>query len=123
VVVVERGRSQWQNLKETQSALAQRLLESAQLEASERLSADRNRQIASGERPVERFTHNEKRPLVEAHAERQGVDGQVVGLVADELPAGRAPPDDPDLIRLSWRGSLGDLLRKPSLLIRPNFVG
>ena len=67
IVVVERGRSQWQNLQEARSVLAQRLLESAQQEASGRLLADRNRQIASGERPVKQFTHNEQRSLVEAH--------------------------------------------------------
>jgi peptide chain release factor 1 len=67
VVVVERGRSQWQNLQEARSVLAQRLLESAQQEASDRLSADRNRQIASGGRPVKQFTHNEQRSVVEAH--------------------------------------------------------
>lgn len=67
VVVVERGRSQWQNLQEARTILAQRLLESAQREQLDTRSADRNRQIASGERPVKQFTHNEQRSLVESH--------------------------------------------------------
>jgi peptide chain release factor 1 len=67
VVVVERGRSQWQNLQQARTVLAQRLLDSAQQEASDQVSADRNRQIASGERPVKQFTHNEQRSEVVAH--------------------------------------------------------
>ena len=67
VVVVERGRSQWQNLQEARADLARRLLDSAQQKASHQMSADRNRQIASGERPVKQFTHNEQRSEVVAH--------------------------------------------------------
>jgi peptide chain release factor 1 len=67
VVVVERGRSQWQNLQEARATLAQRLLVAAQRKTSETLSADRKRQIASGERPVKQFTHNEQRSIVVAH--------------------------------------------------------
>jgi protein subunit release factor A len=67
VVVVERGRSQWQNLQEARAVLAQRLLDLAQREASDQMSADRNRQIASAERPVKQFTHNEQRSEVVAH--------------------------------------------------------
>jgi len=67
VVIVERGRSQWQNLQEARATLAQRLLVAAQRKTSETLSADRKRQIASGERPVKQFTHNEQRSIVVAH--------------------------------------------------------
>jgi peptide chain release factor 1 len=71
VVVVERGRSQWQNLQEARDLLAQRLLDSAQRELSDQVSADRNRQIASGDRPVKQFTHNEQRSEVVAHESGQ----------------------------------------------------
>jgi peptide chain release factor 1 len=67
VVVVERGRSQWQNLQEARAVLAQRLLDAAQREAANEVSADRNRQIASGERPMKQFTHNDQRSEVVAH--------------------------------------------------------
>lgn len=67
VVVVERGRSQWQNLQEARSVLERRLLQAAQQEQLHTQSADRNRQITSGERPVKQFTHNEQRAVVESH--------------------------------------------------------
>ena len=31
------------------------------------MAEDRNRQIASGERPVKQFTHNQQRSVVESH--------------------------------------------------------
>jgi protein subunit release factor A len=66
-VVVEHGRSQWQNLQEAKMVLAQRLQASAQQADSEKVLNDRNRQIASGERPMKQFTHNEQRSVVESH--------------------------------------------------------
>ena len=67
VVVVEHGRSQWQNLKAAKEELLRRLNERAhRLEAHE-LGSVRNSQIASGERPLKQFTHNEQRATVTAH--------------------------------------------------------
>ena len=66
-VVVEHGRSQWQNLQQAKLVLVERLQELARRADSTKLSIDRNRQIASGERPVKQFTHNEQRSLVESH--------------------------------------------------------
>jgi peptide chain release factor 1 len=67
VVVVEHGRSQWQNLRQARGELARRLEESARRKDSAKVLSDRNRQIASGERPVKQFTHNEQRSIVESH--------------------------------------------------------
>jgi len=67
IVVVERGRSQWQNIQAARGVLAQRLLELAERHASEQVSDARNRQITSGERPMKQFTHNEQRSEVVAH--------------------------------------------------------
>jgi peptide chain release factor 1 len=66
-VVVEHGRSQWQNLQEARAVLAERLGEMSRQQASAKVLSERNRQIASGERPVKQFTHNEQRSVVEAH--------------------------------------------------------
>jgi peptide chain release factor 1 len=66
-VVVEHGRSQWQNLQQAKMVLAQRLEEAAQRVDSDKVLSDRNRQIASGERPVKQFTHNQQRSVVESH--------------------------------------------------------
>jgi peptide chain release factor 1 len=65
--VVEHGRSQWQNLQEARAVLAQRLEEVARQADSAKVLSERNRQIASGERPVKQFTHNEQRSVVESH--------------------------------------------------------
>jgi protein subunit release factor A len=65
-VVVEHGRSQWQNLQQAKLVLLQRLQEIARRADSTKLSTDRNRQIAS-ERTVKQFTHNEQRSVVESH--------------------------------------------------------
>jgi peptide chain release factor 1 len=65
-VVVEHGRSQWQNLQQAKLVLLQRLQEIARRADSTKLSTDRNRQIA-GERTVKQFTHNEQRSVVESH--------------------------------------------------------
>jgi peptide chain release factor 1 len=66
-VVVEHGRSQWQNLQEARAVLAERLAEMARQQDSAKVLSERNRQIASGERPVKQFTHNEQRAVVESH--------------------------------------------------------
>jgi peptide chain release factor 1 len=66
-VVVEHGRSQWQNLQQAKMVLAQRLGEAARRADSEKVLLDRNRQITSGERSVKQFTHNEQRSVVESH--------------------------------------------------------
>ena len=66
-VVVEHGRSQWQNLQEARAVLAERLGEMARKQDSAKVLFERNRQIASGERPVKQFTHNEQRSVVESH--------------------------------------------------------
>jgi protein subunit release factor A len=66
-VVVEHGRSQWQNLRQAKTVLAQRLQNAAQRADSEKVRHDRNRQITSGERSVKQFTHNEQRSVVESH--------------------------------------------------------
>jgi peptide chain release factor 1 len=65
-VVVEHGRSQWQNLQQAKLVLLQRLQEIARRADSTKLSTDRNRQIAD-ERTVKQFTHNEQRSVVESH--------------------------------------------------------
>jgi protein subunit release factor A len=39
----------------------------ARQEDSAKVLSDRNRQIASGERPVKQFTHNQQRSVVESH--------------------------------------------------------
>jgi len=66
-VVVEHGRSQWQNLQEARAVLAERLEKMARRKDSAAVLSERNRQIASGERPVKQFTHNEQRSVVESH--------------------------------------------------------
>jgi peptide chain release factor 1 len=66
-VVVEHGRSQWQNLQEARAVLTERLEERARQKDSANVLSERNRQIASGERPVKQFTHNEQRSVVESH--------------------------------------------------------
>jgi peptide chain release factor 1 len=66
-VVVEHGRSQWQNLQVARAALAERLRDMVRQEESAEVLSERNRQIASGERPVKQFTHNEQRSVVESH--------------------------------------------------------
>jgi protein subunit release factor A len=66
-VIVEHGRSQWQNLRQAKVVLAQRLQKAARRADSDKILHDRNRQIASGERPVKQFTHNEQRSVVESH--------------------------------------------------------
>jgi peptide chain release factor 1 len=66
-VVVEHGRSQWQNLQEARAVLTERLEERARQKDSADVLSERNRQIASGERPVKQFTHNEQRSVVESH--------------------------------------------------------
>jgi peptide chain release factor 1 len=66
-VIVEHGRSQWQNLQQAKMVLAQRLEEVARRVESDKVLRDRNRQIASGERPVKQFTHNQQRSVVESH--------------------------------------------------------
>ncbi len=67
VVVVEHGRSQWQNLQNARAELTRRLSDLARAERVEAQSTDRNRQIASGERPLKQYTHNEQRATVTAH--------------------------------------------------------
>jgi len=67
IVVVEHGRSQWQNLQEARAVLAERLEKMARRKDSAAVLSERNRQIASGERPVKQFTHNEQRSVVESH--------------------------------------------------------
>lgn len=67
VVVVEHGRSQRQNLQTARAELTRRLAEQAELERLSVESGDRNRQIASGERPLKQFTHNQQRATVSAH--------------------------------------------------------
>jgi peptide chain release factor 1 len=67
MVVVEHGRSQWQNLQEARAVLAERLEKMARRKDSADVLSERNRQIASGERPVKQFTHNEQRSVVESH--------------------------------------------------------
>ncbi len=66
-VIVEHGRSQWQNLRQAKMVLAQRLQKAARRADSDKTLNDRNRQIASAERPVKQFTHNEQRSVVESH--------------------------------------------------------
>jgi peptide chain release factor 1 len=66
-VVVEHGRSQWHNLQQAKLVLAERLREAARRAESEQTGHDRNRQIASAERPVKQFTHNEQRSVVASH--------------------------------------------------------
>jgi peptide chain release factor 1 len=66
VVVVEHGRSQWQNLKAAKETLSRRLSERADRQEAHDLGAVRNSQIASGERPLKQFTHNEQRATVTA---------------------------------------------------------
>ena len=66
-VIVEHGRSQWQNLQQAKTVLAQRLQEAARRVDSDKVLSDRNRQIASGERPLKQFTHNQQRSVVESH--------------------------------------------------------
>jgi peptide chain release factor 1 len=66
-VVVEHGRSQWQNLQEARAVLAERLGDMARQQDSAKVLSERNRQIASAERPVKQFTHNEQRSVVESH--------------------------------------------------------
>jgi hypothetical protein len=60
--------AKWQNLQEAravrQSVSGRR--PARQQDAAEVLP-ERNRQIASGEPPVEQFTHNEQRSVVESH--------------------------------------------------------
>jgi peptide chain release factor 1 len=70
-VVVEHGRSQWQNLQEARDVLAERLGELTRQHDSAKVLSERNRQIASGGRPVKQFTHNEQRAVVESHASRE----------------------------------------------------
>jgi len=65
--VVEQGRSQWQNRQQARAVLEERIRESALRTGVKRIHDDRNRQIASGERPVKQFTHNEQRATVESH--------------------------------------------------------
>ena len=67
VVVVEHGRSQWQNLKAAKETLLRRLSDRADRQESHDVAAVRNSQIASGERPLKQFTHNEQRATVTAH--------------------------------------------------------
>jgi peptide chain release factor 1 len=67
IVVVEHGRSQWQNLQQAKMVLAQRLQDLAKRADSAKVLNDRNRQITSGEREVKQFTHNEQRSVVESH--------------------------------------------------------
>lgn len=67
VVVVEHGRSQWQNLKAAKEELLRRLSERADRQEAHDLGVVRNSQIASGERPLKQFTHNEQRATVTAH--------------------------------------------------------
>jgi peptide chain release factor 1 len=67
VVVVERGRSQWQNLKAAKAELLRRLIERADRQRTDDVGGVRNSQIASGERPLKQFTHNEQRATVTAH--------------------------------------------------------
>jgi peptide chain release factor 1 len=66
-VIVEHGRSQWQNLRQAKIVLTQRLQEAARRADCDTTLNDRNRQIVSGERPVKQFTHNEQRSEVESH--------------------------------------------------------
>lgn len=67
VVAVEHGRSQWQNLKAAKETLLRRLSDRADRQESHEVAAVRNSQIASGERPLKQFTHNEQRATVTAH--------------------------------------------------------
>jgi protein subunit release factor A len=65
--IVEHGRSQWHNLQQAKMVLAQRLQDAARQVDSDKVRSDRNRQIASGERPMKQFTHNQQRSVVESH--------------------------------------------------------
>jgi peptide chain release factor 1 len=67
VVVVEHGRSQWRNLQNARAEVTRRLVERAETERLTAESTDFNQQIASGERPLKQFTHNEQRATVSAH--------------------------------------------------------
>jgi peptide chain release factor 1 len=67
VVVVEHGRSQWQNLQNARAELTRRLVEQAEAKRLTAESTDRNQQIASSERPLKQYTHNEQRATVSAH--------------------------------------------------------
>jgi len=68
VVTVERGRSQFQNLREAKSILTKRLTDAERRRTAGRDADDRRRQISSGERPVKQFTHNAQRQQVIGHA-------------------------------------------------------
>ncbi len=68
VVTVERGRSQFQNLREAKAILTQRLTDAERRSTAGREADDRRRQISSGERPVKQFTHNVQRQQVVGHA-------------------------------------------------------
>jgi protein subunit release factor A len=68
VVTVERGRSQYQNLREAKTILTQRLTDAERRSTAGREADDRRRQISSGERPVKQFTHNAQRQQVVGHA-------------------------------------------------------
>ena len=77
-VVVEHGRSQWQNLQQAKMVLVQRLRKGGRRADSAKVSNDRNRQIA-GERLVKQFTHS--RATFGGRVARDGGSLAMVGLL------------------------------------------
>jgi protein subunit release factor A len=67
VVVVERGRSQSQNLTQARAELLARLGARADDATNKRSNATRKGQISTGERPVKQWTWNEQRNEVLHH--------------------------------------------------------
>ena len=77
-VVVEHGRSQWQNLQQAKLVLVQRLQEVARRADSEKLLTDRNRQIAR--RTIGEAVHPQ-RATFRGRIARDGGSLAMVGLL------------------------------------------
>jgi len=67
VVIVERGRSQGQNIETVRAELLRRLRDEHRSESSSKVNQTRTRQISTGERPTKQWTWNAQRDEVLHH--------------------------------------------------------
>lgn len=67
IVVVERGRSQGQNIETARAELLRRLGDEDRSESSSKVNQTRTRQISTGERPTKQWTWNAQRDEVLHH--------------------------------------------------------
>jgi peptide chain release factor 1 len=70
VVTAEDSRSQWTNIVAAKRKLAEALDAAAVRQAGNRINAARRRQISTGGRAAEQFTHNDQRGFVLCHETR-----------------------------------------------------